>query len=139
MSVFFPPDRVPCFDVLLLGLGPDGHTCSLFPDHKVLNETSLWVCPVNDSPKPPPCRITLTLPVINNANKCIFVALGSNKAEVIKVIILLKPRKLVFKCILLYKLYFHSHCLISHREYYKIEKVCLLLVYNHRMENCTGF
>lgn len=84
MSVFFPPDRVPCFDVLLLGLGPDGHTCSLFPDHKVLNETSLWVCPVNDSPKPPPCRITLTLPVINNANKCIFVALGSNKAEVIK-------------------------------------------------------
>ncbi|XP_078040608.1 6-phosphogluconolactonase [Augochlora pura] len=87
MSVFFPPDRVPCFDVLLLGLGPDGHTCSLFPDHKVLNEASLWVCPINDSPKPPPSRITLTLPVINNAKKCIFAITGSSKAEVIKKIL----------------------------------------------------
>lgn len=90
MSVFFPPDRVPCFDVLLLGLGPDGHICSLFPGHKLLNEASLWVCPINDSPKPPPSRITLTLPVINNAKKCIFAVTGSSKAEIIKVIILLK-------------------------------------------------
>ncbi|KOC63226.1 6-phosphogluconolactonase [Habropoda laboriosa] len=84
MSVFFPPDRVPCFDVLLLGLGPDGHTCSLFPGHKLLNEASLWVCPINDSPKPPPSRITFTLPVINNAKKCIFVITGSSKAEIVK-------------------------------------------------------
>ncbi|XP_043248228.1 6-phosphogluconolactonase [Colletes gigas] len=87
MSVFFPPDRVPCFDVLLLGLGPDGHTCSLFPGHKLLNEASLWVCPLNDSPKPPPSRITLTLPVINNAKKCIFAVVGSGKAEVVKKIL----------------------------------------------------
>ncbi|XP_053971507.1 6-phosphogluconolactonase [Hylaeus volcanicus] len=87
MSVFFPPDRVPCFDVLLLGLGPDGHTCSLFPGHKVLNETSLWVCPINDSPKPPPSRITLTLPVINNAKKCVFAITGSGKAEMVKKIL----------------------------------------------------
>ncbi|XP_076171440.1 6-phosphogluconolactonase [Ptiloglossa arizonensis] len=87
MSVFFPPDRVPCFDVLLLGLGPDGHTCSLFPGHKVLNESSLWVCPVNDSPKLPLSRITLTLPVINNAKKCIFAIMGSSKAEVVKKIL----------------------------------------------------
>lgn len=84
MSVHFPPDRVPCFDVLLLGLGPDGHTCSLFPGHKVLNESSLWVCPINDSPKPPPSRITLTLPVINNAKKCIFAVVGANKSDVVK-------------------------------------------------------
>lgn len=87
MSVFFPPDRVPCFDVLLLGLGPDGHTCSLFPGHKLLNEGSLWVCPINDSPKPPPSRITLTLPVINNAKQCIFAVVGSNKAEIVKKIL----------------------------------------------------
>lgn len=96
MSVFFPPDRVPCFDVLLLGLGPDGHTCSLFPGHKVLNESSLWVCPVNDSPKLPLSRITLTLPVINNAKKCIFAIMGSSKAEVVKVIILLQFKKMIF-------------------------------------------
>ncbi|XP_006624668.1 6-phosphogluconolactonase [Apis dorsata] len=84
MSVFFPPDRVPCFDVLLLGLGLDGHICSLFPGHKLLNEASLWVCPINDSPKPPSSRITLTLPVINNAKKCIFAVTGSSKAEIIK-------------------------------------------------------
>lgn len=87
MSVFFPPDRVPCFDVLLLGLGPDGHTCSLFPGHKLLNEGSLWVCPINDSPKPPPSRITLTLPVINNAKQCIFAVVGSSKAEIVKKIL----------------------------------------------------
>lgn len=87
MSVHFPPDRMPKFDVVLLGLGPDGHTCSLFPGHKLLNETSLWVCPINDSPKPPPSRITFTLPVINNARKCIFPVTGSNKADIVKKIL----------------------------------------------------
>lgn len=84
MSVYFPPDSMPRFDLLLLGLGPDGHTCSLFPGHKLLNETSLWVCPINDSPKPPPCRITFTLPLINNARTCIFPVKGSGKAEIVK-------------------------------------------------------
>ncbi|KAG7211502.1 hypothetical protein KM043_010771 [Ampulex compressa] len=87
MSVFFPPDSVPRFDVLLLGLGPDGHTCSLFPGHKLLEETSLWVCPINDSPKPPSSRITFTFPVINNARKCIFAITGSSKAEIVKKIL----------------------------------------------------
>lgn len=85
MSVYFPPDSLPKFDVLLLGLGPDGHTCSLFPNHKLLDETSLWVCPINDSPKPPLSRITFTFPVINNARACIFAVLGSSKAKIIKV------------------------------------------------------
>ncbi|KAF7382640.1 6-phosphogluconolactonase [Vespula maculifrons] len=84
MSVYFPPDSLPKFDVLLLGLGPDGHTCSLFPNHKLLDETSLWVCPINDSPKPPLSRITFTFPVINNARVCIFAVLGSSKAKIIK-------------------------------------------------------
>lgn len=85
MSVYFPPHSLPRFDVLLLGMGPDGHTCSLFPGHKLLDESLLWVCPINDSPKPPPSRITLTLPVINNAAKCIFAISGSGKAEMVKV------------------------------------------------------
>ncbi|XP_034943492.1 6-phosphogluconolactonase [Chelonus insularis] len=90
MSVYFPPDSLPRFDMLLLGIGPDGHTCSLFPNHRLLDETSRWVCPINDSPKPPSSRITLTFSVINNAKACIFAATGASKADIIKRVIELK-------------------------------------------------
>lgn len=71
--------------MLLLGMGPDGHTCSLFPGHDLLNEKSKWVAFLTDSPKPPPSRITLTFPVINNAKTCIFATCGKEKAEMVKV------------------------------------------------------
>ncbi len=87
LSVYFPPNDIPRFDLLLLGMGPDGHTCSLFPDHPLLEETSVWVAPITNSPKPPPSRITLTFPVINNAQILIFVILGDGKAPAIEVII----------------------------------------------------
>jgi 6-phosphogluconolactonase len=72
MRKVFPGD-LPSLDLCLLGMGPDGHTCSLFPGHKLLKETSCWVAPIRDSPKPPSNRITLTLPVVNNSAAVVFV------------------------------------------------------------------
>ena len=79
--------KLPIFDLLLLGCGPDGHTCSLFPNHELLRESDAWVAPIEDSPKPPAKRITLTLPVVTHGIKIAFVATGDGKRDIMKKIL----------------------------------------------------
>jgi 6-phosphogluconolactonase len=70
----------PVFDLILLGMGPDGHTASLFPDTTALDETTRWVV-VNHVPKFAADRITLTFPVLNAAREVLFLVAGADKAE----------------------------------------------------------
>ena len=74
------------FDCILLGFGPDGHTCSLFPEHPLLLERSKLVAGIINSPKPPPERITLTLKVLDKAKVVIFCGCGSSKAPILDAI-----------------------------------------------------
>jgi 6-phosphogluconolactonase len=74
---------LPVFDLMLLGVGPDGHIGSLFPNTSQTAAVERWVLPVEDSPKPPSARITMTMPVINASKECIFVCLGDGKAEIV--------------------------------------------------------
>jgi 6-phosphogluconolactonase len=73
---------LPHFDVLLLGVGEDGHVASVFPEHPVAYETRP-VSAVRGSPKPPPVRLTLTLPAINSAEEVWLVAAGVDKARAV--------------------------------------------------------
>jgi 6-phosphogluconolactonase len=67
-------------DITHLGLGPDGHTASLFPHHPALDAHSV-AAPITDSPKPPPQRITLTLPTLNASRRLVLLVAGEAKSE----------------------------------------------------------
>jgi 6-phosphogluconolactonase len=71
----------PRFDVIHLGLGEDGHTASLFPGDAALREAQALVAAVHNAPKPPPERLTLTLPVINAARAVLFMVQGASKRD----------------------------------------------------------
>ncbi|KAL2249095.1 probable 6-phosphogluconolactonase 4, chloroplastic [Sesamum indicum] len=70
----------PKFDLMLMGMGPDGHIASLFPGHPLVQENKKWVASIKDSPKPPPERISFTLPIINSSANIALVATGASKA-----------------------------------------------------------
>jgi 6-phosphogluconolactonase len=71
----------PCLDWVLLGLGEDGHFASLFPDSSALEERTRLVIAVRNCSKPPPVRLTMTLPLINQAAHVHFLVSGIGKAD----------------------------------------------------------
>jgi 6-phosphogluconolactonase len=73
----------PKLDMVLLGVGADGHVCSLFPGHPALAEQQRWVVSIDDAPKPPPRRLTLTLPALQGTF-AVVAAFGASKAAAIK-------------------------------------------------------
>ena len=75
--------RAPRFDVLLLGLGPDGHVASLFPGRDTLAEAHQLVVAEHHSPKPPPERVSMTFPLITSAREVWLVAAGGQKAAAV--------------------------------------------------------
>ncbi len=78
----------PVLDLALLGMGPDGHTCSLFPGHPLLaSPEDTFVSFLSDSPKPPPSRITLTLGAVNHARHVAFLCAGAEKAPMVHTIL----------------------------------------------------
>jgi len=75
---------IPALDVVVLGVGPDGHVASLFPGAATLDAGPGELClGVHDSPKPPPERITLTMDVLHAARRCLLLATGAGKADAI--------------------------------------------------------
>lgn len=75
----------PKFDLMLMGMGPDGHIASLFPGHPLVQENQKWVSFIKESPKPPPERISFTLPVINSSANIALVVAGAGKANAVHI------------------------------------------------------
>jgi 6-phosphogluconolactonase len=82
-------NEVPAFDCILLGIGPDGHTASIFPEsEELVHPSKRLVIPVVDSPKPPANRVSFSLRLINNAKQILILATGEQKAHIVKSVVL---------------------------------------------------
>lgn len=82
----FGTEGIPSFDLIQLGIGPEGHTASLFPHQASLHEQQRLVMPVT-VPKPPPERLTFTPPLLNAARHVLFLVAGAEKADVVHAIL----------------------------------------------------
>lgn len=81
------PVASPVFDVTLLGVGPDGHVASLFPGKSSLQVLDESAVAEPDSPKPPPARVSLTLPVLNASRQVWFVVAGADKSDAVAAVL----------------------------------------------------
>jgi 6-phosphogluconolactonase len=86
MQRVFGTNGIPSFDLIQLGMGPEGHTASLFPHQPSLHVTDRLVVPVH-VPKPPPDRLTFTPPVLNAAKNVLFIVTGDEKAAAVHAVI----------------------------------------------------
>ncbi len=78
-----PGDPYPRLDLVLLGMGPDGHTASLFPGAPELDETQRLMIPVHRPEMPQPWRVSMTLPVLNAGKRVLVVVGGAEKAPMV--------------------------------------------------------
>ena len=86
MRYIFGTEDIPDFDLIQLGMGPEGHTASLFPHQASLHETQRLVMPVT-VPKPPPDRLTFTPPLLNAARNVLFLVTGEDKADALQAVL----------------------------------------------------
>lgn len=86
MQQTFGTDGVPAFDLMQLGMGPEGHTASLFPHQASLHEQQRLVMPVS-VPKPPPPRLTFTPRILNAATHVLFLVTGTDKADAVQAVL----------------------------------------------------
>ncbi|HLJ34126.1 MAG TPA: 6-phosphogluconolactonase [Ktedonobacteraceae bacterium] len=86
MRRVFATSGIPRFDLIQLGMGPEGHTASLFPHQASLHEQQRLVMPVS-VPKPPPPRLTFTPPILNAAHNVLFLVTGADKADAVQAVL----------------------------------------------------
>lgn len=73
--------QVRSIDIWLFWVGPDGHTCSLFPHHELLDDTSIWYLEIHDSPKPPSHRITISQTMLKDIPFAFVFFMGESKKQ----------------------------------------------------------